>query len=369
MFRTKAALALIGVCFGFAGAQAKYAGWSTGYHTTWGGQSTQNTFFKAYTHVMYFTGSINPPSASTGKSFSDAVHTGKSKAILCIGGWGAAGSFESNSNTTEKRAAFVKKIMDGVKAGGFDGVDIDWEEEGGGISNNYTLLLNELRVECDKLTPKPLLTIATADNQVASAVAVKDKVDQMNAMSYWTLANGIAGYMKKFTDKGVSKAVLGVGYGYDNDGEVDIDNPTDIEAKIKFAIDNQFGGIMIWEIAHACAQCNEVTAKYVNKDIASALRPGMAQRLAFRRANTLSVAVNPVTGAREVRYSVAAGAGNAATIDLGLYDMGGALVKNLAKGATAAGSYSLPLGVGAASRGAYVVRMVGPEGVSAAKVD
>lgn len=305
MLRMKAALALMGMCIASAGAQAKYVGWSTGYHTTWGGQNTSATFFKAYTHVMYFDGSINPPSAGTGKSFSDAVHLGKSKAILCIGGWGAASSFESNSNSTDKRAAFVKRIIDGMKAGGFDGVDIDWEEEGGGISNNYTLLLNELRVEIDKITPKPLLTIATADNQVASAVAVKDKVDQMNAMSYWTLANGIAGYMKKFTDKGVSKSVLGVGYGYDNDGEVDINNPTDIEAKIKFAMDNQFGGIMIWEIAHACGECNTVTAKYVNKDAVTSVRPGMEQRLAFRRANTLSVSANPVTGAKEIRYSVA----------------------------------------------------------------
>ncbi|MDB6036066.1 MAG: putative chitinase, partial [Verrucomicrobiales bacterium] len=297
------AMAMVGACCGLAFPQTKIVGWSTGYHTTWGNQSAANIYYKAYTHVVYFSGSTNPPSAGTGKSFSDAVHKGGSKAILCIGGWGAAASFENSSNTTDKRAAFVAKIMDGVKTGGFDGVDIDWEEEGGGISNNYTLLVKDLRAAVDKLTPKPLLTIATADNQVASAVSVKDVVDQMNAMSYWTLVGGMAGYLKKFTDKGVSKSVLGVGYGYDTDNELDVNNPTDVEAKCKFAIDNAYGGVMVWEIANACQLCNENTAKYVDKNAVS-VRPDQELRRAYFQARTLSVVSNPLTGAREIRYSV-----------------------------------------------------------------
>lgn len=364
-----AAMAItVGLGCGLVFSQAKVAGWSTGYHTTWGGQSTADTYFKAYTHVMYFSGSINPPSAGSGKSFTDIVHRNNSKAILCIGGWGAANSFENSSNSPDKRAAFIRKMVDGMQAGGFDGLDIDWEEEGGGISNNYTLLVKELRTALNAITPKPMLTIATADNQVASAVAVKDYVDQMNAMSYWTLAGGMANYMKKFTDKGVSKSVLGVGYGYDTDGEVDVDNPTDIEAKCKFAIDNGYGGIMIWEIARACEQCNVITAKYVDKNAVTAVRPGMEARLAFRKANTLSVSSNPITGAREIRYSVASRNGQAALIDLGLYDMAGGLVKTLAKGPSLPGDYALPLNasadVGAGS--AYVVRLVTPSGVEAA---
>jgi hypothetical protein len=366
--RILAGITVIGIGLGSAFSQVKYAGWSTGYHTTWGGQATANTYWKAYTHLMYFTGSINPPSASTGKAFSDLCHKNNAKAILCIGGWGAANAFEQNSNSADKRAAFITKMVDGMKAGGFDGLDIDWEEEGGGISNNYTLLLKELRVAIDKVTPKPLLTIATADNQVPSAVAVKDVVDQMNAMSYWTLVGGMAGYMKKFTDKGVSKAVLGVGYGYDTDGEVDVDNPTDIEAKCKFAVDNGYGGIMIWEVARACAQCNEITAKYAAKDTRpTGLRPGMEARMAFQRANTLSIVSNGVTGAREVRYSVAAQDGSAPLINLGLYDMQGALIKTLAKGPSLPGEYSLSLG-GAASlgQGAYVVKLESPAGTESA---
>ena len=358
---------------GLVFSQAKMAGWSTGYHTTWGGQNTANTYFKAYTHLMYFTGSTNPPSASEGKSFSDVVHQNKSKAILCIGGWGAAASFEGSTNSASGRAAFIRKIVDGMTSGGFDGIDIDWEEEGGGISGNYTLLLKELRTALNAITPRPMLTIATADNQVPSAVAVKDYVDQMNAMSYWTLAGGMAGYMKKFTDKGVPKSVLGVGYGYDNDGELDINNPTDIEAKCKFAIDNGYGGIMIWEVAQACSACNEMTAKYVDKNAVTSVRPGMEARLAFQQANTLSIVTNSLTGAREIRYSVGSAGGDAAFINLGLYDMNGGLVKTLAHGPSLPGSYALPLdgaaaagARGAGAQGAFVVKLVSPSGVKAA---
>jgi hypothetical protein len=366
--KMKKVVAIVGACSGLVFSQAKYVGWSTGYHTTWGNQSAANTFFKAYTHVMYFSGSTNPPSAGTGKSFTDAIHKGGSKAILCIGGWGAAASFENSSNTTDKRAAFVTKIIDGMKNGGFDGVDIDWEEEGGGISGNYTLLLKELRTAVNAITPKPLLTIATADNQVASAVAVKDYVDQMNAMSYWTLVGGMAGYMKKFTDKGVPKTVLGVGYGYDTDGELDVDNPTDVDAKCRFAIDNGYGGVMVWEISRACAACNDNTAKYVNKSAPTAVRPGMEARRAFMESRTLAVVSNPFTGSRDIRYSVASKDGNAAVIDLGLYDMAGGLVKSLAKGPSLPGDYSVPLnGSGvSAGQGAYVVKLVSPAGVESA---
>jgi GH18 family chitinase len=323
------AIATMTLGSGLVFSQAKVAGWSTGYHTTWGKQSTANINYKAYTHVMYFSGSINPPSASTGKSFSDIVHKNNSKAILCIGGWGAAGSFESSSNSAGNRASFITKMVDGMKNGGFDGIDIDWEEEGGGISNNYTLLLQELRTALNKLSPKPLLTIATADNQVASAVATKDYVDQMNAMSYWTLAGGMAGYMKKFTDKGVPKSVLGVGYGYDTDGEVDVNNPGDIDLKCKFAIDNGYGGIMVWEIANACAACDETTIKYVDKNFVTGVHPNRAAKTAYYKARTLSIVNNAVTGIREIYYSPASEIGSP-TIKNKVFDMQGGLIATLA---------------------------------------
>jgi hypothetical protein len=346
-------------------SQRQYVGWSTGYRTTWGGPAFNSIQFRCYTHVCYFSGSINAPSATEGKNFSTACHNNKSKAILCIGGWGAAGSFENNSNTAAKRATFITNMVNGMKNGGFDGLDIDWEEEGGGISNNYTLLIQELRTALNAITPRPLLTIATASNQIASCVAVKAYIDQANAMSYWSLVGGMTSYMNGFTSRGVPKTLLGVGYGYDVDKEVDVDNPNDVGAKCLFAINNGFGGVMVWEISRACAKCNDTTAYYVNKNATSALP--FSQMAYGGKQETVFYVVNSTrTGVREIRYSVPSAAGNSQFIDLGLFDMRGSLVKSLVHGTRAPGMYNVPLAGGNAgfyiSPGVYVVKMATPVG-------
>jgi hypothetical protein len=82
-------------------------------------------------------------------------------------------------------------------------------------------------------------------------------------MSYWTriIQNGavdekaIAKDMQGLVDKGVPKAKLGVGMGFDYEegspagshAEVDCD-PQACAAKCRFAIASGYGGVMIWAI-------------------------------------------------------------------------------------------------------------------------
>jgi len=329
--------------------QRKYVGWSTGYHTTWGGQSPANIYFKAYTHVCYFSGSINIPSTANSKTFTSACHANNTKAILSIGGWGTANAFENATNTAEKRANFIANIVNGLKNGGYDGVDIDWEEEGNGISNNYTLLVKELRAALDAITPRPLLTIATAQNQVNSAVSVKDYVDQMNLMSYWTLVGGMQSYVNSFTSRGIPKSLLGIGWGYDTDGEVDVNNPNDIGAKCLFAIDGGYGGVMIWEIARACSKCQDTNAYYVNKSITS-VRPMFI-------ANKESAHIFSVQSGNIIRYTLS----SAEFVEAGLFTLKGVLVKTLIYQKQQPGTYSIFLGTdniyGSYPPGLYLFKM------------
>jgi hypothetical protein len=180
-------------------------------------------------------------------------------------------------------------------------------------------------------------------------------------MSYWTDVNGMANQLNSFTSKGVPKSKLGVGYGYDVDGETDVNNPNDVGAKCLYAINNSYGGVMVWEIARACAKCNDTTAYYVNKNATSAL-PMLAnmprgQQLGF------SVLNNGTSGACEIRYSVPL----AEVVNVELFNMAGSLVKNLASGVHEAGkTYSIPLsrsnaGNGMVSPGMYVVKMATPQ--------
>jgi hypothetical protein len=171
-------------------AQKKYVGWSTGYHTTWGGQSIANMYFKAYTHICWFDGGIHGPSTtSEGLDFTSTCHKNNTKAIVCIGGAGAGGDF-TNATTNVNRAAYISSLVTMMQAQGFDGIDMDWED---GINTaQYTALHTELRAALDKITPRPLLTVATAQYLSSYTAPLYQLFDQMNVMSYWVLVGGVA---------------------------------------------------------------------------------------------------------------------------------------------------------------------------------
>lgn len=116
--------------------------------------------------------------------------------ILSIGGWGADG-FSDAVLTSESRKVFVESIMKIVKEKNLDGVDLDWEYpamDSAGIkarkedTQNFTLFMEELRTELDKMPKKELLTFAVgaskqcADNLEVSKLA--KVVDYLNLMTY-----------------------------------------------------------------------------------------------------------------------------------------------------------------------------------------
>jgi GH18 family chitinase len=350
-------LALVVLC-STAFAQRKYVGWSTGYHTTWGPQTVAQTFWNAYTHVVYFDGGTGMTNQSTGQSFTSACHANKCKAIKCLGGQGTGGSFNSLS-TPANLQNWVNTVVSAMKAQGYDGLDLDWEEQ----FNNaqYLALCVAMRAAMDKLTPRPLFTVATANYFAGTTIPAAAYFDQINLMSYWTDVNGMAGQLNSFTSKGVPKTKLGVGYGYDVDGETDVNNPNDVGAKCLYAINNGYGGVMVWEIARACAKCNDTTAYYVNKNATEAL-PLLAN-MARNQQIGFSVLNNGTAGACEIRYSVP----TTEVVNMKLFNMTGALVLDLASGMHQAGRiYSIPLAKSQAGRGMvlpgmYVVRMATPQ--------
>jgi hypothetical protein len=337
-------------------SQRKYVGWSTGYHTTWGGQSIASMYFKAYTHICWFDGGIHGPSNSEGLNFTSTCHKNNTKAIVCIGGAGAGGDF-TTATTNANRAAYIASLVTMMQTQGFDGIDMDWED--GINAAQYTALHTELRAALDKITPRPLLTVATAQYLSANTAPLYQLFDQMNVMSYWVLVGGVASQMNSFTSKGVPKSKLGVGWGYDTDGELDVDNPNDIGAKCLYAIDNGYGGVMIWEIARACAKCQDTNAYYVNKTTTPVL-PMMAMTQHEQQAS-FSIMNNGTANGQGIRFCVP----SAQTITLQVFNMKGALVQNLTQRAYGPGTYTIPLANNNGGRalihsGIYVVKMATP---------
>ncbi len=341
----------------YAQTARKYVGWSTGYHTNWDGKSPTQLNYKPYTHMCWFSGSINAPSLSEGKAFTAACHQNNTKAILCLGGAGAGNSFTSNT-TNANRGAFISKSVAAMVAQGFDGIDLDWED----VINatQYTALHKELRDSLNKITPRPLLTVATAGYLSSNTATVKDVFDQVNVMSYWSLIGNMQNEMNTFTSKGFAKEKLGVGYGYDNDGEVDINNPNDIGAKCLFAINGGYGGVMVWEVALACTKCADTTAYYVNKDIANSIHPSFAARMAAKPQISFALVNNGENA--NLRYIVPA----AAFVDMKMFNMRGMLVRDLVHGDMQAGTYTIPIvknnETAPINPGAYIVKMATPQG-------
>jgi hypothetical protein len=190
-------------------------------------------------------------------------------------------------------------------------------------------------------------------------------VDQLNNMSYYNPVTDLDWIFEPVLDQGVPKTLQGVGFGFDSDDE--ITDVHDIAAKCRYAIDKGYGGIMVWDITHAPASTSDSIAKYVS--LAYTASTGIpAIRNAARNGTVLQVRRNVLTGLNEISYAVTAGA---TRMDLGLYDMQGALVRRLAHGAAKPGMQTVVLGASAGRAikpGTYVLRLAGDAKTADAKI-
>ncbi|UXY14265.1 glycoside hydrolase family 18 protein [Chitiniphilus purpureus] len=197
------------------------------------------------------------------------------KVVISLGGWNWSKHF-SDAALPANRQAFVKscidayikgnvptrdgKLIEGLAAGVFDGIDVDWEYPAsqGAPGNvvrpedkqNFTALLNEFRKQLDAVKPGYLLTIATGAPSNISSNMELDQIHKplnwINVMTYdyagpWSNKSGhlatlygsaaeitTAGSIKEYIEGGVppQKLVVGVpfyGYGWvlsktDNNG-------------------------------------------------------------------------------------------------------------------------------------------------------
>ena len=118
------------------------------------------------------------------------------KVMIACGGWTADG-FSDAALTAESRKKFVQSAAIFVDSFQLDGVDIDWEYPGipaGGIkarkedTQNFTLLMKELREALDSLDRPQTLTFAAAGwkryfNFIETTEVMK-YVDYINIMTY-----------------------------------------------------------------------------------------------------------------------------------------------------------------------------------------
>ncbi len=315
-------------------------GWSTGYFAQYYGGSYSTIFWNAYTHLCHFSlfpsssgGLSNDISAAQAQAFVAACHQHNKKALICIGGAGASPGFSGACASASTRATLVRNIVNFMKTNGYDGVDMDWEcgeeSDNAAMVAKFQQLHGELRDSLNKISPRPMMTAAVADWYPNSCASIRDYCDQMNGMSYYGLVNTMDVFFATLTSRGVPKSKLGIGFGYDTDNEVDVNNPNDIGAKCLYAISNGYGGVMVWLIQRACARCNDTTAHFVTGCQAPVF-PASNPPVRYRQDVPLYIIHDGTTGASRIYYMVPSVNNNDGSfVDLGLYDVRGTLIKSL----------------------------------------
>jgi hypothetical protein len=325
--------------------KGKYVGWSTGYVY---GTPMGAGLYKAFTHLCNFhvtvtaSGGLGTGDLRNGHaSFVSACRANGVKSILSIGGQGEHFNFNNACSNAATQTTLVRNIINMTRQNGYDGVDLDWEvAEDPSYDNNqanvqkFYKFHKQVRDSVKAHPPLLILAAITDDWYPNCSAIVCAMMDQANGMSYDISA------AREYADAsivfrlGAPKANHGIGFDMNSFGLADN------LAKCRLAIDSGFGGVMAWSVTGFSAAMLDSLARYVNPNRTTiALAPSQ-----MRSANgaNLFVRSNRVAGLNGIFYTVPASV-NGATVDLGMYDVKGCLVKTIFHGTRNAGTFVAPM--------------------------
>lgn len=203
--------------------------------------------------------------------------------LISIGGWERSGQFAAMTADVQTRHKFVERLAEYVHENKLNGVDFDWEfPENETEFQNYIRLLEEVKADFE---PKGLIVSVALSPDTEFSLDKYVVVDRVHIMSYdrqprhSTYEQAVQD-LQKFVDAGIprEKLILGVPFygrnhappykvlAYDeimeryhpapNVDEVDgvyFNGIDTIQRKTCYAMSENIGGVMIWELAHDTA--------------------------------------------------------------------------------------------------------------------
>lgn len=202
--------------------------------------------------------------------------------ILCVGGWDRSGAFPAVSATPASRQQFARNVTAACLEHRLDGVDLDWEHpKDAREAEQYGLLLTELRTAFQPQGLVLSMTLAAWQPLTADAIAA---VDYVQIMAYdhpgkHSTFDGAAADVDRIRKAGAAseKIVLGLPfYGRDmkqadkvltwrqitaQSPEIEDDEtggfyfngPKTIRRKTEWALSENLGGVMVWELGQDTA--------------------------------------------------------------------------------------------------------------------
>ncbi len=258
-----------------------------GYVPTWTIDTVQSESLEKLTDVIMFSAEVDPAGvfpltpipADALAWYQQAKATHGLRLHLCFGGWGRSGGFAPMATDPAKRAAFVSAVVSYCVTNGITCIDYDWEfPEDASQKTAYDDLLVETKAAAAAKSLE--VSVALGFTQSLSERAYT-AVDHVHLMTYdmgkrHATIEATEGVVNRLLRKGLpaGKICLGVPFygrklddpvaslGYasiveqhrpkpnvDEAGGYYFNGPETLRAKTRFALDQQLGGIMIWEIS------------------------------------------------------------------------------------------------------------------------
>lgn len=191
--RSRCAWLLIGL-LGCGTLLARADLWSVGYFPGWAqsGMPASNIDFSVITHVIHFSvlpnsdGSLDTTDNGITPAYTADVvshaHAAHRQALICVGG---AGTSFQGAVTNANLATFVKNLTNYMAAGGYDGIDVDWEPINDSDTPLFTNFVTHLRSALNGFSTHKLMTVAVPTGTTPSILAsVQSQFDQINLMTY-----------------------------------------------------------------------------------------------------------------------------------------------------------------------------------------
>jgi hypothetical protein len=173
-----------------------------------------------------------------------AAHRAGKKIIMAVGEQGLGPAFASAASP-RYQPTLITNITNYIAKYGFDGVDIDWEEDVPQNAASYVSLIKNLRATFQREFPKPVFLSADVDTgQVPPGIAaqIAPYVDSLNMETFQD--NGVSSAIA-YTNAGIpaSKLLMGIGVagGYYDTGA------SRVAAKVRYVEAHGLGGTLFWQ--------------------------------------------------------------------------------------------------------------------------
>lgn len=260
MKKVLAAVATLGVVAGSSMLLATHLiaaatlSWSSGFNISWLNTPTATMPWNSMTVLIDFAIAPNPDGTinmqptwwSAGQMAGDvqAAHAHGKLALISIGGAGFT-TWDGACNSAN-RAKFASNLVGVVSQFGYDGVDLDVEQDWGYPTyTDYTACVAGIRAV---LPANDLLTTdGDPDWQAFMVSHIAQYVSKIQLMSYWTNATQVVSQVANYTSNGMPLSQLVIGMGTDSSDPTYADlTPTDINAKVQYVLNNGLAGVMNW---------------------------------------------------------------------------------------------------------------------------